>query len=157
MSSWPVKPGHCTPFPTQRLLGSLVLNQVSSEAASPKPHYYICSATHPDTHATWCHTCTTHVQLHTPCHTHHMGTHTHACTQVHILTLIYKCTLTRGQSKKIITLQRGIDCLLPSASKYGLEWDEQRASSRVLVPSAVLAPVPTLQVEAPCCLPCSSL
>lgn len=114
-----------TPQPPN-LLSSLVLIQASSEVASPKPHFHTCSTTHsdthPDTHATWYHTCMhAHAATQTLPHAH-QHTHSYACTHIHILTLIYKCTLTRGQSKKIITLQRGIDCLLPcQPTEHGLK------------------------------------
>lgn len=68
-------------------------------------HTYLCSATHPDTHTRTHtprgHTCTrTHAAAHALPRTPHRHTYSQACTHVHILTLIYKCTLTRGQSKK---------------------------------------------------------
>lgn len=77
----------------------------------------------------------THARTHTLSRMPHTHTYSQACTRIHILTLIYKCTLTRGQSKKIITLQRGIDCLLPcQPAEHGGNQGEHRASSRVQAP-----------------------
>lgn len=50
-----------------KFLSSLVLIQVSNEAASPWPYYYVCSTTHSEPHT----------QTHMP-HVSHM--HTHTCS-----------------------------------------------------------------------------
>lgn len=76
-----------TPSPTSgKLLRILDLSRVGNKATSPGSHLYASSTMHSDAH--------------TRTHTHTTHTPSYACTRVHILTLIYKCTLTRGQSEK---------------------------------------------------------
>lgn len=116
------------------LLSSLVLIQASSEAqaqshtsTSALPHTQAHTPRHMPrdvTHAR------THMQLHTPCHAPHRHTYAYACTHVHILTLIYKCTLTRGQSKKnYYSSERN---RLPSPLSASRTWAEMRWAQSIL-------------------------
>lgn len=125
-SSWPTKHGHSH----TKLVSSLDLIQVSNEGASPRLHTsalpHTQTHTHPDTHDTWCHTCThTHAATHTLPSTPHRHTYSYACTQVHILTLIYKYTLTRGQleKKNYYSSERN---RLPSPLSASRAWAEMR-------------------------------
>lgn len=90
-----------SPPPPPSFLGARSRSR-GNTVASPRPRLYTCSTMHSDAHA----------QTHTPC-THRQPhprparhTTSYPCTRTHILILISKGTLTRGQLEPIITLQR---------------------------------------------------